>query len=268
MTNTAIPGHLVARLRPVGPTGLTTSQLRALLSSDSTFDEVVDQLVEAVEPGQLVALIRTRILRAHQALVRQRDEINDALTWLQVSIKAGDPITPSRNGRTGAGLTQSDLRSLERIATAARIKLADQDVDGEEIAAAALRGLQRRLRNPDDLNLLFTTSEDFLRDQVDNHTPGVCANCQCTAAVRCRRDCSWSDRDQTLCAWCEDEQNRCPDGCTRNWPPSDSDSNLWTCSECLRNVCVGCGVGPVLQNCFFCDREIHRQEFEAAGETW
>ena len=165
-------------------------------------------------------------------------------------------------------MTQSDLRSLERIATAARTKLADQDVDGEEIAAAALRGLQRRLRNPDDLNLLFTTSEDFLRDQVDNHTPGVCANCQCTAAVRCRRDCSWSDRDQTLCAWCEDEQNRCPDGCTRNWPPSDSDSNLWTCSECLRNVCVGCGVGPVLQSCFFCDREIHRQEFEAAGETW
>ena len=169
MTNTAIPEHLVARLRPVGPTGLTSSQLRALLSSESTLDEVVAQLVEVVEPGQIVALVRTRIFRAHQALVRQRDEIEDALTWLEVSIKAGDPITRSRNGRTGARLTQSDLRSLERIAAAARTKLANQGVDGEEIARAAVRGLQRRLHNLDDLNLLFTTSEDFLRDQVDNH---------------------------------------------------------------------------------------------------
>lgn len=54
--------------------------VRGLLSSDSTLDAVVAQLVEVVEPGQIVALVRTRILRAHQALGRQRDEIDDALT--------------------------------------------------------------------------------------------------------------------------------------------------------------------------------------------
>lgn len=256
----------VARVRPVGASGLAPQELRMLLSADGSLDAPVEQILAVIEPQQMLDHVRSRLLKDQQAKRRTRDGIDQGLTWLEGSIRAGDPISADAGGSRGSRVTQADLRALARLAAAARTRLGNLRAKPAEVTLAAIGGLQRRLGNADDIELLLDSSHRHLLQQIEQGAAGICRQCHCTDAVRCRFDCfGFYGVDKTLCVWCDDEERRCPDGCQRvsGW----SDSSEWTCATCDQYVCVGCGVGPVLLPCSICDGAIHRGEFEALHEA-
>lgn len=255
----------VARVRRDGASGLSCQELRMLMSADDSLDAPVEQILAVIEPQQMVDHVRSRLLKDQQAKQHTRDRVDDALTWLEGSIRAGDPISPDTAGGRGSRVTQADLRALERLAAAARTRLGNLRSNPADVARAAILGLQRRLGNADDIEFLLGSSQRHLLEQIQEGATGICRQCHCTDAVRCRRDCFGFDGDDdTLCGWCFDEKRRCADGCQRG--SGSSDSSSWTCATCDQYVCVGCGVGPVLVPCYFCDGDVHRGEFDALDE--